>query len=147
MKTMVVISFVMACAAVCTSQDYKTHHQHVIVAEETLKTELAKQGKDCIQAQSQYEDTACSAQVARAADQSLVVFFENLKAILPSDAQSTLQDTQQAWLNYRKKACEAVFEFYKDGTIRNSEQARCEIRLIRQRMQDLDFLYYGPLHR
>ena len=137
----------MACVTASVAQDYQAHQQHTTVAAEALKTELAKQGKDCVQARSQFEDTACTAQVVQAADRSFAIFFDNLKAILPVDAQSILQGTQRAWLDYRKKACEAVFEFYKNGTIRNSEQARCEIRLTRQRMQDLDFLYYGPLHR
>lgn len=147
MNITLMILGVMACSLASVAQDHEVHQRHVAAAAAALKTELAKNGRDCVQAHTQYEDTACTAQTAEAANRSLAIFFDNLKAILPKDAQSTLLNTQKAWSDYRKKACDAIYEFYKDGSIRDSEQARCEIQLTRQRMQDLDFLYYGPLHR
>ena len=136
-----------ACSAVAVAQDFKAHQQHAAAALVALKTEQAKEGKDCLQAQNQYDDNICTRQVAEAADRNLAVLFDNLKAIVGGDAQKKLQVSQDAWLEYRKKACDAVFEFYKDGTIRKAEQARCETRLARARMRDLDFLYETPLHR
>ena len=38
---------------------------------------------------------------------------------------------------YRKKACAAVYEEWKDGTIRNAMMLRCEIRLIDHRTHDI----------
>jgi uncharacterized protein YecT (DUF1311 family) len=145
--TVMILLTVMACSVASVAQDHEVHQRHVATAAAALKTELAKNGKDCVQAHTQYEDTACTAQTAEAANRSLAIFFDNLNSILPKDAQSTLLETQKAWSDYRKKACDAIYEFYRDGSIRDSERARCEIQLTRQRMQDLDFLYYGPLHR
>jgi uncharacterized protein YecT (DUF1311 family) len=54
--------------------------------------------------------------------------------------------SETAWLRYREKQCQAVFEFYRPGTIASAAQARCEIRLAESRMRDLNELFDGPLH-
>ncbi len=141
-----VVAFAIACSTTTVAQEFHAHEQHVAAAVAALKSEEAKEGKDCLQARNQYEDTICTGQVAEAADRNLAVFYDNLKAIIGDNAREKLQVSQEAWLDYRKKACEAVFEFYKGGTIRNAEQARCQTRLTRARMRDLDFLYETPLH-
>lgn len=140
------VSLVVACSIALLAQDFKARQQHVTAAVAALNADDAKTGKDCVQAKNQYEGNICTAQVADDADQNFAVFYENLKAIIGDDAQKKLQDSQDAWLDYRKKACDAVLDFYKSGTIRNSEYSRCQTRLTRQRMRDLDFLYDSPLH-
>jgi uncharacterized protein YecT (DUF1311 family) len=143
----VVLTVSLVAASVCLlAQDFKAHEQHAVIAISALKAEESKEGKDCSQARDQHEQNICTAEVAEAADRNLALFYDNLKAIIDGDAQKKLQQSQDAWLQYRASACDAVFEFYKDGSIRNSERARCAIRLTRQRMRDLDVLYEGPLH-
>jgi len=143
MRVIVLTALVLASAAVF-GQDFQARQHHVAAALAALKMEQAKQGHDCAQAKNQYDDTMCTAEVAQAADKNLATFYDNLKAILGDD--KNLEDSQKAWLEYRKQACDAIYEFYKGGTIRNSAQARCEIRLTRERMGDLDALYEMPLH-
>jgi len=145
-RATMVISLLVAGASVSPAQDFHAYQQHVAAAVAALKAEQAKEGKDCTNTKSQYEDNICTAEVVKAADTSLSVFYDNLKAILGRESQKDLQESQTAWLQYRTKACDAIFEFYKDGTIRKAEQARCETRLTRERMQDLDYLYESPLH-
>jgi uncharacterized protein YecT (DUF1311 family) len=128
------------------ARDFKAQQQHVAAALAALHAEQAKEGKDCPDVRGQRDEDICTGQVAEAADRNLAIFYDNLKAIIDGEAQKKLQDSQNAWLDYRKKACDAVYEFYKDGTIRNSEQARCQTRLTRDRMRALDSLYETPLH-
>lgn len=146
MRMTVLILLVAMCSSVSLAQNLDVRQQHVEAAMAALQAEQAKEGKDCANAKSQYEETVCTAETAKTADTSLSAFYTNLKAILGSENQARLQESQNAWLQYRIKACDAVFELYKGGTIRNSEQARCETRLTRQRIRDLDYLYEGPLH-
>ncbi len=128
------------------AQSFEDHQKHVAAATAALRAENAKEGKDCVQAHNQREDTICTAEAAQAADKNLIVFFDNLKALLPEQDQAKLQVSQDAWSDYRKKACDAVYAFYEKGSIRYSAQSRCEIHLTRQRMRDLDALYEMPLH-
>jgi uncharacterized protein YecT (DUF1311 family) len=140
------ISLLGTYASVSLAQNLHARQQHVEAAMVALKAEQAKEGKDCANAKSQYEDNVCTAETAKAADSNLSAFYDNLKSILGSENRTDLQESQNAWLQYRTKTCDAVFDFYKDGTIRNAEQARCQTRLTRQRIRDLDYLYEGPLH-
>lgn len=128
------------------AQNFEDHQKHVAAAMAALKAENAKEGKDCAQAHNQREDTICTGEVAQAADKDLTVFLDNLKALLPEQDQARIQASQDAWSDYRKKACDAVYAFYEKGAIRYSAQSRCEIRLTRERMRDLDDLYEMPLH-
>ena len=146
MRATTVVFLLVACAISCLTQDFQANRRHVAAAVEALKAEQANEEKGCSSARSQYEDTICTARLAKQADTNLSVFYDNLKAILGPPSQKDLQESQAAWLQYRTKACEAIFEFYKDGTIRNAEQGRCETRLTRERMRDLDYFYESPLH-
>ena len=66
--------------------------------------------------------------------------------LFPVEQRLALRDSQQAWLNYRQKQCEAVFDFWRSGTVAPSAELRCKIELTRSRMRDLDSLYEMPLH-
>jgi len=121
--------------------------EHAKTAVAVLRAEMAKEGKKCKGANDQREETTCTAQAASAADHNLSIFFDNLKAIVGHDgAGKELEASQRAWIAYRKTTCDAIFEFYKGGSIRYANQSRCEIRLTRERMRDLDYLYESPLH-
>lgn len=141
MRVTLAISLIIACASTSLAQD-----PNVVAALAALKAEQAKEGKDCRNVTSQYEDNICTAEVAKAADKNMTVFYDNLKATLGPESQKALEESQAAWLQYRTKACGAVYEFYKDGSIRYAEHARCETLLTRGRMRDLDYLYESPLH-
>src|SRR5215469_8439521 len=118
MRATVAISLLIACA--CTSLG---QGQHVAAAMAALKAEQAKEGQDCKNTTSQREDNICTGEVAEAADKNMTVFYDNLKAMLGPESQKALDESQAAWLEYRKKACGAVYEFYKDGSIRYAEHA------------------------
>lgn len=44
-----------------------------------------------------------------------------------------LMQAERSWLSYRDSECGAVFEKYRDGTIRTSMEIECRIRLTRLR--------------
>lgn len=62
-------------------------------------------------------------------------------------SQQRLKDTQELWLRYRDKTCEAVGYLWEGGTIRPSREMSCDIRLTRSRMRDLFWLYDVASHR
>lgn len=66
--------WLLAPESASVAQDHEVHQRHVAAAAAALKTELAKNGKDCVQAHTQYEDTACTAQTAEAAGPNLPSF-------------------------------------------------------------------------
>ena len=141
--TIVLLCF--ACFA-ATAQNHREPDKQRAAAWAAFKAEVDKDGKDCAEAKNQYEDTICTAQVAEAADKDLNLFFQYVKSVMTGEDQEKLQASQDAWVGYRKKACDAVYDFFAGGTIRNSAQARCEIRLTRERMRDLNDFYETPLY-
>ena len=112
-------------------------------ANAAFAAEQARVGKDCLDARNQREDTACELAAAATTELNLISFYAALQGIVGSDA---LRGSQQAWLNYRKRQCAAIYDFFKGGTIAPSAQSRCEIELARSRMRDLEALFDVQLH-
>ena len=54
-----------------------------------------------------------------------------------SKLHALMRASQAAAEEQRKQECNAVYEFWKSGTIRNAMSLRCEIRLIDQRTHDI----------
>ena len=97
--------------------------------------EMARVGTDCTNVRNQREEDSC--------ERNFSVFYSALESIVGSDA---LYDSEQAWLDYRKKQCVAVFDFFRPGTIAPSAALRCKVELTRSRMRDLDSLFETALH-
>jgi uncharacterized protein YecT (DUF1311 family) len=112
-------------------------------AKAAFDAEMARVGKDCTNFGSQQADDSCQGEAEAATERNFRAFYSALEGIVGSSA---LQDSQQAWLDYRKKQCDAVFDFWRPGTIAPSAKVRCEIDLTRSRMRDLDSLFDTPLH-
>ena len=112
-------------------------------AKAAFDKEMARVGKDCTQVRNQRDENDCQSDAAGATERNFAAFYKALEGIIGNAA---LSDSQQAWLDYRKKQCDAVFDFWSPGTIAPSAELRCEIELTRSRMRDLDSLYETPLH-
>ncbi|WP_209349156.1 DUF6265 family protein [Pontixanthobacter sp. CEM42] len=54
-----------------------------------------------------------------------------------TERERLMRAAQSLAKEYRKEACAAVYEQWKEGTIRNAMMLRCEIRLIDQRTHDI----------
>jgi uncharacterized protein YecT (DUF1311 family) len=117
-------------------------------ARAALQTEMVQEGRDCPDTKSQSALNICIEQVRDANDRDFAVFYGNLFSLLARDPanQKGLQTAEEQWLSYRTQSCAAIDYLYRDGTIRSSAVARCEIQLTRSRMRDLDSLYQTVLH-
>src|SRR5689334_9580204 len=107
-------------------------------ANAAFEAESARIGKDCGGALNQREETLCLRQAADTTERNLSTFYIALEGIV---GNQTLRDSQQAWLSYRKRQCDAIFTFFGRGTIAPSAQIRCEMALARGRMRDLETLF------
>jgi uncharacterized protein YecT (DUF1311 family) len=124
----------------------QTPLQHQKAANEALQSQLSKERKDCLEARDNYEDKVCISQVAQQTESDFATFYQNLKELLDSTGQTSLEQAQQEWIVYRDRTCKAIDEFLRDGSARVGMVARCEIQLARSRMKDLDAIYNLPLH-
>jgi len=56
---------------------------------------------------------------------------------LTADSKKALTEAQRAWIQFRDKECSAVYEFWKEGSIRNTKHMVCKIEKTRQRTTEL----------
>ncbi len=119
---------------------------HQKAANDALQLQLSKEGKDCLDVRNNYGDMVCMAEVATQTEKDFSTFYENLKAILDQPNQKNLEDAQTKWVVYRHATCQAIDEFFRQGTARVGMVERCEIQVTRSRMKDLDAIYNLPLH-
>ena len=90
-----------------------------------------------------YEINQCLADVRDRAKAREQRYFEQAVAGdrgLPAqvtELERIMRATQATAEKYREQACSAVYEHWKDGTIRNAMYLRCEIRLIDQRTHEI----------
>jgi len=117
-------------------------------AQAALHSQVSQIGKDCPGAKNTVEENICIATVEQQTKSDFAVFYGSLRSLLrqTAEAKEQLDSSQEEWEHYAQRACDAVDSFYKGGTIRTSAVASCRIQLRRSRMQDLDALYYMPLH-
>jgi uncharacterized protein YecT (DUF1311 family) len=117
-------------------------------AAEALHAQVSQIGKDCPNAKNTMEENSCISTVGQQTRNDFGIFYGSLRSLVSksADAVAQLDSSQQEWERYEQKACDAIDSFYRGGTIRTSAVASCGIQLTRSRMQDLDALYYMPLH-
>lgn len=111
------------------------------VAARVLAAELAR--PICDRTQNQFEQNMCIGPAVDTTNRNLAAFVTALETIV---GQKAVQESQKAWLDYRKSQCDAVFELISPGTRAAAAQGLCEISLARSRMRDLDDIFDVPLH-
>jgi uncharacterized protein YecT (DUF1311 family) len=112
-------------------------------AKAAFDAEMARVGKDCNKVKTQREENVCQGDAESATERNFAAFYSSLESIVGS---GRLRDSQQAWVDYRNRQCDAIFDFWRSGTVAPSAAMRCKIELARSRMRDLDDLYEMPLH-
>lgn len=113
------------------------------VAKSAFDAEMARVGVDCPTAQSQREENACQQAAERRTTRNYAAFASAVESVVGDTAW---HKADQAWTSYRKSQCDAVFDFYRPGTIAPSARSRCMMELTRSRMRDLNTLFDTPLH-
>jgi uncharacterized protein YecT (DUF1311 family) len=143
------VTFILLCASYITAQDWPQTERYRKGAHAALLSQMSKEGKDCVGADTTYAANICLGKVSEETQKDFDQFYKNLVALLDNaeSAQEKLEEAQDQWEQYRTKTCDAVDETHKGGSIRPSANMECYIRLARSRMRDLDFLYEGALHR
>lgn len=118
------------------------------MASTALQFEIAQIGRDCANARNTLEINSCFGTVAGKTQSNFRVFYDSLRSLLNpgSEAAQQLDTSQAQWEKYSNSACDAVYAFYRDGTIRTAKAIGCRILLTRSRMQNLDALYDTVLH-
>lgn len=105
----------------------------------------------CAASSSQAEITACYGALLREAEAAMNREIVSIKALKPfldsADLAERLDDSQLAFLAYRKQVCEGVFAFRGAGTAQYSEALACQLLLDRQRTAALENFYGGASRR
>ena len=113
------------------------------VAEQIFAAEMARTGRICVGATTQRDENACIRYATDTTDRNLASFVDALETIVGRPA---VRDSEKAWLEYRSTQCQAVFDLFRPGTMAGAAQVRCEMRLARSRMRDLNELFETSLH-
>jgi uncharacterized protein YecT (DUF1311 family) len=80
-------------------------------------------------------------------DKHLDAFIEALRGLADSPEElAALNQTDAAWRNYRKAACDLPYKRYVEGTIKGTMSANCELRLDRAYMNQLSGMYILSQH-
>lgn len=134
-----------------------------------FKREMAhKKAGDCPDARTTYAKEMCLSKADQAAEgdykslsgaiRALLgqknPFFANTdplvgpsgKPLSTADLVKGFDQAEAEWQAYRKTQCRAAYDLFKGGTIAPVMAGRCELRLIRSRMADLNSIYDMTLH-
>ncbi|WP_157953017.1 lysozyme inhibitor LprI family protein [Limnobaculum parvum] len=102
---------------------------------------------DCNNAMNTLEINACAEQEQQKVEQKL---NQTYKAVMQMMSQPDLPgmsfaavkkdllESQRAWITFRKKDCDALYDFYIDGSIRNVVYISCMKKHAERRIDDLD---------
>jgi uncharacterized protein YecT (DUF1311 family) len=59
----------------------------------------------------------------------------------PVEAVKEFDEAESAWQVYEKAQCSTAYDIYRSGTIAPLMQLTCELRLLRDRMKELESIY------
>lgn len=137
-------------------------------AKTAFDREMARQkAGDCPHARTTYDENICLGKAIHSTLTNYQSFSGALRSLLgqknplmgsgdmigptgkPLTAEQMTKEFDQVeadWESYRKAQCSAAYDFFKGGTIAPSMGGLCELKLIRSRMTDLNYIYDMPLH-
>lgn len=97
---------------------------------------------DCSKASSTVEINQCSLQEQQKAERQLnATYQQTLKAFASPDDAATkakLVDAQRLWVKFREADCQAEYEKWQGGTIRNVMYSGCMQERAKQRIKELE---------
>ncbi|MCH8497043.1 MAG: lysozyme inhibitor LprI family protein [Marinobacter sp.] len=99
----------------------------------------AKDELNCEQAISTLEINHCAALELQAIEETLAHYLDVSRDRLDYDpvAVASLDAAQEAWVDYRSAHCDAVYDLWRDGTIRTVMAIECAKALTQDRTQIL----------
>lgn len=117
-------------------------------AQKAMKSQLTREVKECPAARNSLYANTCTAEAEQATKADFDTFYHSLESLLAANPANVenLKASEDAWVLYTGRACDAVEYLFRGGTIEPSAVMRCRIQLMRSRMKDLGSLYETVLH-
>lgn len=108
---------------------------------------LQAENPDCEQqAGTTMDMNLCIAEQVAVAERQLERYLEAARERYSDDQAvvDLLLQSQDAWWNYRKTHCDAIYQMWSEGTVRGAMAGSCALQLIQQRTHQIwwDFLTY-----
>lgn len=101
---------------------------------------------NCEAAGNTLEINACIDREVNQAESELEKYFSAAMTLVESEpaAQEALNQSQQAWLTYRRAHCDAIYQQWIDGSIRGAMFGGCMLKLTKIRTHVIweDYLTY-----
>jgi uncharacterized protein YecT (DUF1311 family) len=101
---------------------------------------------DCDNAVTTIEINACIGETVATAEAQLAQYIAKAKTrhVEESSVIDLLNQSQHAWLAYRKAHCDAIYDMWSDGSIRGAMFGGCMAQLTKQRTHQIwaDYLTY-----
>jgi len=109
--------------------------------------EAEREMLDCDEAVTTLEVNACLAKRVRQSEAVMKAYWlASQAAVADGDsARQGLDEAQGLWRRYRDSQCGAIFEYWKDGTIRTAMQLGCQKDMNLQRARFLWQAYLQPM--
>jgi uncharacterized protein YecT (DUF1311 family) len=117
--------------------------------------EMAReQAGDCKDAQTTADFNTCFDQQLGITGQNLKRFEDVIRKLQMEDTSGStpkyfaeeFDRVEQSWRQYRDTACKAAFDQFEGGTGGPSFELQCRLKLTRNHMRELDFVYGEDLH-
>lgn len=86
----------------------------------------------------------CLEQVSRSKDDTVRRLEAAVRARLDKTASASFDSAFTAWRTYRARECNSVYDFWRQGTIRNTEYMQCVIDLTDERIGHLARTFFPP---
>ena len=93
----------------------------------------------CVDAKTTIEMNQCIFDQVKAAEAELKRYLEESRRRLAGDPKTlaALEESQKAWLAFREAHCGAIYQYWREGTIRGSMEGNCLLDQTWRRTHDL----------
>ncbi len=102
----------------------------------------------CLNAATTRDALTCNQDAQDAADADLQALLEQIKkhpGETDATSQALLNDTEEAWKNYRDKACKAAYNQMAGGTGAPVAEGECSVRITKEHVRELQAVYFMML--
>lgn len=107
---------------------------------------MAQEEIDCTKALTTMDVNQCMQKELLVAQKTMDIYLAKSIERYSQDEVSikSITKSQEAWLKYREEHCNAVYDTWRDGTIRGTMALECKLKLTHQRTKVLweSFLTY-----
>jgi uncharacterized protein YecT (DUF1311 family) len=136
-------------------QQANEHARLQAEGKQVFDTEMAREkAGDCKDAQTTDDFDTCFDKQLGITEQNLKRFEDVIRKLQLMDTSgSTPQQfaeefdrVEQSWREYRDTACKAAYDQFEGGSGAPSFEMECSLKLTRNHMRELDFIYGEDLH-